>query len=626
MALLALWLAAAGCGRDAARGSPAADASVAGTIGIDHHILVDQFGYLPDEAKVAVLRDPQVGYDKTDRFSPGQTYQVRRADNGAVVFTGVPVPWRSGITQESSGDRGWWFDFSTLTAPGKYFVFDIAKKTRSPTFNIDAEVYKDVLKAAMRTYYYQRSGFAKQAPHAEACWSDDAAYAGKNQDREAHDITDKDNAGKTRDLSGGWFDAGDTNKYLTFAVQPVHQLLHAFAANKAAFGDDFNIPESGNGIPDVLDEVKWETDWLKRMQYADGSFALKVGETVYVNASPPSSDRSPRFYVPSCSSATIAASGMLAHAALVYRDYPGLVNEAEDSGRRARIAWKNYQSIPAKQTSCDNNVVHTANADLLVDEQTNLATEAAVYLFALTGDPSYEDFVIQHYKQMQPFNDIGWSRYKPDQGEALLYYTTLPGANAGLKEAILSQKLADMKAGNQIYGFVADDDLYRAFLHDAQYHWGSSNPRANYGNTNLDAIRFGLAGKEAPLYRARALEMLHYFHGVNPLGMVYMSNMYSYGATLSANEIFHAWFQHGTQWSDAKSSSCGPAPGFVPGGPNRDAAKNGVPAALSPPVNQPPQKSYKDWNLSGADSSWAVTEPAIYYQSAYVELLSAFVK
>lgn len=427
-------------------------------------------------------------------------------------------------------------------------------------------------------------------------------------------------------MSGGWFDAGDTNKYLTFAVQPVHQLLNAYSANKAAFGDDFNIPESGNGIPDVVDEVKWETDWLKRMQYPDGSFALKVGEIVFANASPPSSDHSPRYYVPSCTSATIAAAGMLAHAANVFSEFPALANEADDLGRRARIAWKNYQNSAVKQTGCDSGVVHTAKADIALQDQTNLATEAAIYLFAMTSDPSYEEFIKQHFKEMQPFHDIGWSRYKPDQGEALLFYTTLKAADSGTKHVILDQKQADVAAGNQIYGFATNEDLYRAYLHDPQYHWGSNNPRANYGNTNLDVLKYGLAGKNASTYRARALEILHYFHGVNPLGMVYLSNMYRYGATLSANEIFHAWFHSGTKWSDAQTSPCGPAPGYVPGGANANALKNGVPANLMPPVGQPLQKSYRDWNGDGPDSSWAVTEPAIYYQSAYVELLSAFVR
>ncbi|MBN1478973.1 hypothetical protein EH223_14865 [candidate division KSB1 bacterium] len=61
---------------------------------------------------------------------------------------------------------------------------------------------------------------------------------------------------------------------------------------------------------------------------------------------------------------------------------------------------------------------------------------------------------------------------------------------------------------------------------------------------------------------------IHYMHGVNPLNMVYLSNMYTYGAENSANKIYQCWFKD-SKWSNALTSTCGPAPGYVPGGPNR---------------------------------------------------------
>lgn len=628
LCLLATLVSLEACGTDDAprsASSPTVPAGAAAHIPLDHHILVDQFGYLPDEIKVAVIRDPQIGYDKTDRFTPGERYQLRSADNGDAVFTAAPVAWKAGAVDALSGDRGWWFDFSSVRAPGRYFVFDTSRNARSASFSIDPHVYRDLLRAAMRVYYYQRSGFAKKPPFADRCWSDDAAYLGKRQDAEARDVTDRDNDAKVKDLSGGWFDAGDTNKYVTFAAQPVHQLLTAYSANKSAFTDDFRIPESGNGIPDVIDEVRWETNWLKKMQYADGSFALKVGEVDYVSASPPSSDHSARYYVPSCTSATIAGAGMLAHAAYVFAAFPALRGEADDLKGRALKAWRQYQGVGTKQTKCDTGVVHAGLADLGVDDQDGLAVEAAIYLYALTTDPAFEKYIEAHYKESHAYHDIGWSRYKADQGESLLFYADLRSADPKLKQAILADKRADVTAGNQIYGFNPDDDLYRAFLHEPQYHWGSNNPRANYGNTNLDAIAHDLGIADTASNRTRALGILHYFHGVNPLGIVYLSNMYAYGATASLNEIYHVWFAPNTRWSDAKTSACGPAPGYVSGGPNAAAVKDGVPASISPPAGQPPQKSYKDWNAGTPDSSWAVTEPGIYYQSAYVRLLSAFV-
>ena len=623
------------CSRGDAAGTPAqappsarsqseSAAGVAGSIPVDFHILVDQFGYRPGDAKVAVIRSPQFGYDAKDVFTPGGKYQLRHAESGDSAFSGTPAVWQDGRTQPSSGDRGWWFDFSSVDTPGRYFVYDEERKLRSPVFSIDAQVYRTVLKAATRMYFYQRSGFAKQTPNADACWTDAAAYLGKGQDTEAHDVTDRDNATKVRNLSGGWFDAGDTNKYVTFALQPVHQLLAAYQQHPSVFTDDFNIPESGNGIPDVLDELKWETDWLKRMQYPDGSVALKVGAIAFSNASPPSSDTAPRYYVPGCTSATIAAAGMYAHAAYVYRDVPKLREESVDLKQRAIAAWKNYLAAPVKQTDCDNGTVKAGDADLSAASQDSAAAAAAIYLFALTGDASYGDYVKTHYASLQPYHDLGWSRYVPFEGEALLFYTGLPDADDALRKTILADKRKDTAAGNQIYGFNPADDLYRAFLHDPQYHWGSNQPRANYGNSNLDVATYGIATPSAP-YRLRAEEILHWFHGVNPFAMVMLSNMSGYGATRSANEIFHAWFHpKSAKWKDAKTSACGPAPGYVPGGPNRNAANDGVPVTLMPPTGQPPQKSYRDWNGDWPESSYAITEPAIYYQSAYVKLLAAF--
>jgi hypothetical protein len=376
-------------------------------------------------------------------------------------------------------------------------------------------------------------------------------------------------------------------------------------------------------VPDLLDEIRWELDWLQRMQYQDGSVALKVGEIKDNRAAPPSGDEAPRFYVPACSSGTIAAAGMFAHGAYVFGKIPALSQSAAALRTRAVAAWRNYQASP-KQTACDTGVVHSGRADWNEADQNAEAVVTAVYLYALTGEAPYGDFVKAHYRETKPYFDSGWSRYNSQQGEALLFYTSLPEADPAVKKALLADKLADMNSGNHIYGFVPDDDLYRAYLHDQQYHWGSNQPRANYGNTNVDALIYEPSlSHDAATYRTRALELLHYFHGVNPFAMVYLTNMYDYGATRSVNQIYHMWFAHGTRWGDALESECGPPPGYLPGGPNASAAQ-WVPKSIAPPTGQPPQKSYKDWNAVWPDSSWVVSEPAIYYQAAYVRLLSYF--
>ena len=119
-------------------------------------------------------------------------------------------------------------------------------------------------------------------------------------------------------------------------------------------------------------------------------------------------------------------------------------------------------------------------------------------------------------------------------------------------------------------------------------------------------------------YRAYIDEVIHYFHGVNPQGMVYLSNMYPFGAERSVNEIYHSWFFDGTDYDNAITSPIGPAPGFVTGGPNQTFSVTN----LTPPAGQPAQKSYLDFNDGYPNNSWEITEPAIYYQAAYIRMLA----
>jgi len=142
------------------------------------------------------------------------------------------------------------------------------------------------------------------------------------------------------------------------------------------------------------------------------------------------------------------------------------------------------------------------------------------------------------------------------------------------------------------------------------------------------------------LYSRRAAERyVHYIHGLNPLGFVYLSNMFDYGATTGVTTFFHTWFSHGSAlWDKVGVSKYGPAPGFLTGGPNPSYTVDGCCASgcgagnscdsesLSPPLGQPAQKAYKDFNASWPINSWSVTENSCGYQVAYIRLLSKFVK
>ena len=591
-------------------------------------IKVDQFGYQPAMQKVAVVVDPQAGFNAAEAFAPGTgsgQYQIRRWADDVVVHTGTLQPWKSGATHAQSGDRGWHYDFSALTAAGAYYIWDSARQVGSGRFEIGSAVYAPVLRHAVRMFYHQRLNHAKVAPYVDARWADAAAYERPGQDRSATSRWAKGQAATARDLSGGWMDAGDTNKYVTFAQSAVLQLLDAYRMSPAVFRDDFGIPESGNGLPDLLDELKWELDFLRRMQDASGTHGLflKVGVDSYTDISPPSADARPRYYLPECTSATLAGAAMFGAAHVVYRGFASQAAGAADLLARAEAAWARAKlttsGFTVFQTACDDGDIKAGDADVDAQGQLESSVLAAIALHEATGKAEYRAHVEANYARVRPYNIWWWGPYWAPMQVALLRHAGQPGVSASVASNLRSQKswqsgvisLTDFNGGTN------GTDLYRAHLADAEFNWGHNMTRSNAGLINLDFEAFGINSTSAALYRRIAEQHLHWLHGANPMGLVMLSNMASAGAESSLSEIYHTWFANGTVWDSTRTSARGPAPGYLAGGPN--TTYTGSVAGLA---SQPPQKAYKDWNTGWPENSWEVTEPAIYYQAAYVQLLA----
>jgi hypothetical protein len=591
-------------------------------------IKVDQFGYQPAMQKVAVVVDPQAGFNAAEAFAPGTgsgQYQIRRWADDVVVHTGTLQPWKSGATHAQSGDRGWHYDFSALTAAGAYYIWDSARQVGSGRFEIGSAVYAPVLRHAVRMFYHQRLNHAKVAPYVDARWADAAAYERPGQDRSATSRWAKGQAATARDLSGGWMDAGDTNKYVTFAQSAVLQLLDAYRMSPAVFRDDFGIPESGNGLPDLLDELKWELDFLRRMQDASGTHGLflKVGVDSYTDISPPSADARPRHYLPECTSATLAGAAMFGAAHVVYRGFASQAAGAADLLARAEAAWARAKlttsGFTVFQTACDDGDIKAGDADVDAQGQLESSVLAAIALYEATGKAEYRAHVEANYARVRPYNIWWWGPYWAPMQVALLRHAGQPGVSASVASNLRSQKswqsgvisLTDFNGGTN------GTDLYRAHLADAEFNWGHNMTRSNAGLINLDFEAFGINSTSAALYRRIAEQHLHWLHGANPMGLVMLSNMASAGAESSLSEIYHTWFANGTVWDSTRTSARGPAPGYLAGGPN--TTYTGSVAGLA---SQPPQKAYKDWNTGWPENSWEVTEPAIYYQAAYVQLLA----
>jgi endoglucanase len=594
------------------------------TAGETPPIVVDQFGYLPGETKIAILREPVTGFDAGTGHAPGARIEVVRADSGKTVLAGRASAWHGGATDPSSGDRIWSFDFSAVRNPGAYRVVDPERRTRSPVFHIAPDVYRPVLKAAVRMLFYQRAGFRKEARFAGAAWADGASHVGPGQDREARLFSRPDDPATARDLHGGWYDAGDYNRYTAWAARDIVELLHAYVETPGAWADDYGIAESGNGIPDLLDEVKWELDWLTRMQNSDGSMLSILGVS---SGSPPSGVKGPSYYGPPNTISALAGASAFAFGARVYGATGRFDDYARELARRAKAAWAWANAHP--DVLFRNNDAASGSSGLGAGQQETddlgRAMErivAAVHLFDLTGDGADRGYVDAHFRETRLFERHDASPMDGRVGTALLYYAGLPGASPGVAAEIRKTFLEDLDGIGPWAAGPGRRDAYLAWI--PSYNWGSNSTKAEQGSILMAAA--SLAG--APSRRAyveAAGQYVHYLHGANPLGEVYLSNMRAFGAARSVERFYHSWFGGGP---------APPPPGYLVGGPDPkyrwDPRCPSVSPACgarppSPPADQPPEKSYTDFSAGWPLDSWQITEPDIGYQAAYIRLLSKFI-
>ncbi len=573
-------------------------------------IKVDHFGYPTQAQKIAIFT-----------ANPGPTVEVR-ATGDAVAFA-IPADGGSitskGSDAAASGDTVWWVDFSSLTTPGTYRLYSPTLDGQSYDFEIADDIYNAVTRTALKTFYYQRCNTPKSAVYAGA-WADDAAC-------HMGDMTTTAAAGNADhgvlDLTGGWHDAGDYNKYVWSAVSnAVLQLLRAFEDNPGVFvDDDLNIPESGNGVPDILDEVKYEVDWLLKMQLPDGSVLSQTHVNGWDSASPPSADTNQRYYQnPNLESGAVFA-GTCALTARVFAAH-GLSAEADTYSSAALRAWTWLQG------QGDSDIKAWAAAQIFRLDPSQTAARA------------YVDGYHANSWQGVFFNP------QTSDTEAALTYVETPGATP----AVVTNMMASINA--QVDYIFSSDDLYRNGMPSWSYYWGSNAIRACYGVFLVKAARLDATGSHTTLECKRhALDFLHFFHGQNALNMVYLTNMGSLGGEHSSYQMYHSWF--GASWSpystahcrgkppgvvepdypyfkgvdnhgvsDDNSSPLGPAPGFVPGGPNTGYSGDAVPPGGAGAYN----RYYRDWceQSVGDVRTWEITESSIGYQGSYVALGAYF--
>lgn len=310
-------------------------------------IHINQEGYIPSHPKKAM-----VGYYAGDfgevPMPASAGFKLVKADSGQVVYSGPLVARKDvGYTYSPTPYQGVYeADFSAFTTPGEYRLM-VPTLGASLSFLIDDGIALSFVRAYALGLYHQRCGTGLTLPYTrfthDAChtaraavpthagapfafsWNTISNYAVRanpdNPVQTAPPLTGPDaqlfpfvNQGPAVDVSGGHHDSGDYSKYTINSAHLIHQLVFA-ADSLAGFGtlDNFGIPESGDGVPDLMQEAKWEADFLTKMQDADGGFYFLVypmNREYENNVTPENGD--PQVVWPKTSVSTAAATAALA--------------------------------------------------------------------------------------------------------------------------------------------------------------------------------------------------------------------------------------------------------------------------------------------------------------------------
>jgi endoglucanase len=268
-----------------------------------HAILLNSVGFLPDAAKRATVRAPG-----------GATLEIHRASDGTLAWTGdVPTP----IMDDLTGDPLFRADFTAFTDVGQFYL-EVPGLGKSATFTIAPDVYNDVLTRSMLGMYGQRCGTAVSLTLDGETWSHPICHM---KDGSLKYMTGAD---EVRQSTGGWHDAGDYGKYTTNGAFSAGMMLAAWEQFQPALTAlSLPIPEQGGAIPDYLDEVKWELDWLLTLPAPDGSGGVphKLTALSFEQFIMPESDLSPRYFTAIGTAATADFVAVTAAAARIYRPY-----------------------------------------------------------------------------------------------------------------------------------------------------------------------------------------------------------------------------------------------------------------------------------------------------------------
>lgn len=358
---------------------------------IKPYLVASQIGYNASEEKLAVAIGPKSTEYKTIEIRDDATKQVVFSipkDGGSLKRVGF---------QYKEGEYVTRVYFGQFKKPGRYFLSADDGKLTSYSFNIADNVFADANREITRAFFFWRQGQDFDQQHAGK-WAMPAFHTKENAKKATvcawsggawTSIGGKVLDPTPRDVNGGWYDAGDPNKYMSNTVTAHSWLLLTYDMNKPLLTDgELNIPESGNKRPDLLDEIRWGTEFLLRMQREDGAVFDRVSHNKPI----------PEIAEP-CSGATIVAISTYAWAGAVWKE-SGLDDAfAQKCIAAAEKSMKYMQEHPAPwpvDAAGKPRSVGSISGGYFGLEAYKALTSAA--MFRATGKPEYKKEVEDYLK------------------------------------------------------------------------------------------------------------------------------------------------------------------------------------------------------------------------------------
>ncbi len=519
-------------------------------------IYINQAGYRTNGTKRAVMVSPAERFDVFDK-------------SGNVVFSDDVQHFGF---DGCSGDDVYTADFSELTNEG-IFTIRTDSGEASEQFEIGKSVYNKLFDDISKAYYYLRCGCGLDEKHA-------GIYKhGKCHNTKA--VLWEDNSVEI-EANGGWHDAGDYGRYVTAGAVALAHLLYGYILFPNAFNNQkLNIPESGNGIPDMLSECRYELEWLLKMQRADGGVYHKLTTKGHAAFVMPEEDKGQLYLLPVSSMAT---ADFAAVCALAYRVYKEL--DSVFAGKLLAAAEQAEKWLEA-------------NPDFLFDNPKDCTTGgygewkdddnrfwAYAELFAATGNEVYHDKMKRALEKDVPITHLG---YGSVGGLGALAYMTC-GREDELAESFRKAYVAEAEKLAEI----ADKSGYGAAMTDQHYFWGSNMNLMKHGMTFAIATVYG--EKDFTAYAQKQFDVLM---GVNALGISYVTGNGSYRCN----------YPHLRPSSADGIEEC--IPGMVIGGPNHNPVEPNARQYI--PEGTPPMKSYVD-----REEFYSLNEITIYWNSPAV--------